>query len=67
MLPIVWSTQLAYVDPGSGSFLIQLLVGGLLAVSFALKSWRIRFVKWMRGFFKADSPKDHESGPESKN
>ncbi len=31
----------AYVDPGSGSFVFQALIGGLLAASVAIKvSWK---------------------------
>ncbi len=31
----------AYLDPGSGSYILQLLLAGLLAVSFTLKTfWR---------------------------
>ncbi len=31
----------AYVDPGSGSFLIQMLIAGILGVSLTLKTlWR---------------------------
>jgi len=29
----------AYLDPGSGSFLLQILVAGLIAASFAIKSF----------------------------
>lgn len=34
----------AYLDPGSGSLIVQTLVGGLLALSFVLKTqwWRVR-------------------------
>lgn len=31
----------AYLDPGSGSYILQLILAGLLAASFAVKSvWR---------------------------
>lgn len=33
------SDAYAYIDPGSGSFLLQLLLASLLAASFAIKSW----------------------------
>lgn len=33
--------ETAYLDPGSGSFLLQLLLGGLLGLAFVLKTyWR---------------------------
>jgi hypothetical protein len=31
----------AYIDPGSGSFIFQIVVGGLLGAAFAVKTfWR---------------------------
>ena len=35
----------AYLDPGSGSYLLQLLLAGLLAASFAIKTF------WKRVWF----------------
>jgi hypothetical protein len=41
MLVVFMGRADAYIDPGSGSFLIQLLIGGLLVGGFALKmGWR---------------------------
>jgi hypothetical protein len=41
LLHIIVSTPLfrpyAYLDPGSGSFLIQLLIGGLVAIGFGVR------------------------------
>jgi hypothetical protein len=35
-----YASKLAYLDPGSGSFLIQLLIAALLGVGIALRaSW----------------------------
>lgn len=43
--------KLAYLDPGSGSYLLQLLIAGLLGAAFALRaSWgRIKglFGRWL--------------------
>jgi len=34
-------TAFAYLDPGSGSFILQLLIGGILGASLAIKIfWR---------------------------
>lgn len=52
----------AYLDPGSGSFLIQLLIAGLVGAAFFLRS------SWgrIKGFFtrpksvEVDSPDDEE-------
>jgi hypothetical protein len=45
----------AYIDPGSGSFVFQSLIGALLAVGFAIKVFWKRIV----GVFKG---RDH-TGP----
>ncbi len=37
----------AYVDPGTGSFIFQALVGGLLAGALALKVFWRRIVGWV--------------------
>jgi len=37
----------AYIDPGTGSFVLQLIIGALLGVAFAIKS----FWKNVKAFF----------------
>lgn len=32
----------AYLDPGSGSLLLQALLGGLAGIAVAFKAWRAR-------------------------
>lgn len=36
---LLWSIQdaYAYIDPGTGSYIIQMMIGGLLGAAFALK------------------------------
>ena len=48
----------AYLDPGSGSYLIQLLLGGLVGALFIIKAYWGR----IRSFFKSLSsrPADRE-------
>jgi len=55
-----FSDKLAYLDPGSGSFLIQLLIAALLGVGIALRaSWgRIK------GFFGIKSDEADEDAEE---
>jgi hypothetical protein len=51
---------LAYLDPGSGSMLIQILVGGLAAVGVTLKLY------WRRltGLFGGKKPREEDTrGP----
>jgi len=40
---------LAYIDPGSGSLLIQALIAGLVAAPFVLRQQIARLVRRMRG------------------
>ena len=44
-------TAQAYLDPGSGSLLFQLLVGGILSGLFAIKL----YYKKIKSFFKKSS------------
>jgi hypothetical protein len=39
---------LAYLDPGSGSVILQALVGGVAAVAVTAKLWWHRFTKLFR-------------------
>jgi hypothetical protein len=42
----------AYLDPGSGSFLIQILIAGLVGAAFIIRgSW-----KKIKGLFKHETP-----------
>ena len=58
-------TPLPYLDPGSGSFLIQLLIAALLGLGVALRaSWgRIKGWFGVKSQPKAD---DDDDKPESK-
>lgn len=48
----------AYLDPGSGSYLLQMIVAGLVMVSFAIKScWRA-----LKAFFGSLFSKGPEGG-----
>jgi len=42
---------LAYLDPGSGSYLLQLLLGALLGGLFALKVFWGRITAFFKSFF----------------
>lgn len=41
----------AYLDPGTGSYLLQLLIGGSIGGLYAMKSWRIAVVKKIKRLF----------------
>jgi len=49
---------LAYLDPGSGSFLIQLLIAGLVGAGFLIKA----YWKKIKGLFsRSDTKKEDDS------
>jgi len=53
-------TDLAYLDPGSGSFILQILLAVLLASLLFMKNfWRKVF-----SFFKKSSPQDQSETPD---
>jgi hypothetical protein len=50
----------AYIDPGTGSYVFQLLVAGVFALSFAIKVYWRR----LRSFFGHRAPgKDEDDEP----
>ena len=51
----------AYIDPGAGSYLVQILVAGLLGASFAVK----RFWGNIVAVFRRSEPPDDKSSPAS--
>jgi len=53
------STAWAYVDPGSGSMFLQLLLAGLLGALYTLKAYWRRIRNWLSG-----KSKDHPAPPE---
>jgi hypothetical protein len=42
------STLLAYLDPGSGSMILQILVGGVAAVAVTAKLYWRRLLRFLR-------------------
>jgi hypothetical protein len=47
----------AYVDPGTGGMLVQLLLGGMMAGLVAMRSGLRRVLDWIR---RAPSRREHE-------
>jgi hypothetical protein len=47
-------TVFAYLDPGSGSMLVQLLVGGVAAAAVALKLYWYKLLRLLR--IRKDEP-----------
>jgi hypothetical protein len=44
-------SQLSYLDPGSGSYLLQLLIAGLLGALFVLRGYLGRVKDFILGIF----------------
>ena len=49
------TTVLAYLDPGSGSMILQIIAGGLAAVAVTAKLYWGRLLKFLR--IRKDEPK----------
>ena len=51
----------AYIDPGTGSYLIQLLIAAFVAISFTAKIFWKRIANFVRTkIFKKNRPADEE-------
>ena len=52
----------AYLDPGSGSFILQVLVASLVGIGFALRGYWSKVVKFFRKETTEDEipEQDHE-------
>lgn len=52
----------AYLDPGTGSYIIQLLVAGLLGAAFVFKTQWNHIVQFFKGLFgKESDDQQHEA------
>ncbi len=59
---IIPSIALAYIDPGTGSYLFQMLMAGLLGSLFAVKmAWRNIKCYFSRFFSSQDDSQEHEN------
>jgi hypothetical protein len=52
------TTVLAYLDPGSGSMILQIIAGGLAAVAVTAKLYWGRLLKFLR--IRKDEPEASE-------
>ncbi len=60
----VFSVAHAYIDPGTGGFIIQTLLAALFSFIFVLKSYWTRIKNWFSG--KSSEPVANESSSEVK-
>ena len=59
MLDLFLRGNPAYLDPGSGSYLLQLLIAGILGGLFVLRGYYGRIKSFIVGLFS--TPEDEES------
>jgi hypothetical protein len=55
------TTVLAYLDPGSGSMILQIIAGGLAAVAVTAKLYWNRLLKFLR--IRKDEPEAPKPDP----
>jgi hypothetical protein len=55
------STVLAYLDPGSGSMILQIIAGGLAAVAVTAKLYWGRLMKFLR--IRKEEPEGTKAEP----
>ena len=51
---IINSSILAYLDPGSGSFILQLILASLVGSLFLFKNFWKKLLSFLRGIFSRD-------------
>lgn len=51
---------LAYIDPGSGSFLMQMLIAGLLGFVYAIKLYWFKIKEFFFKIFGSHKEKDNK-------
>ena len=42
----------AYIDPGTGSYFLQMLIAGLIGALFAIKLYWVKIKDFFKGLFK---------------
>ncbi|MBN1688981.1 MAG: hypothetical protein JW893_07760 [Candidatus Omnitrophica bacterium] len=55
---LVQAKAFAYLDPGSGSYLIQIILAGLLAASFTIKAFWKNVKDFFRNLLSKGKPKE---------
>lgn len=55
-----------YLDPGSGSMLVQILIASLLGAAVAIRIFWGRITSFFKGDAAAETPQPEEDGQDSK-
>ena len=57
----------AYVDPGTGSMAIQIIIGGIVAAAFMIKTYYYGIKRWIARLFERDGGYEVEEDSEGAN
>ena len=52
----------AYVDPGTGSYVLQIVIAGLVAGLFAIKTFWLQILAFFGGLFGRRAPNRRDDG-----
>ena len=61
-IPEILIRPARYLDPGSGSYLLQLLIASALGAAFAVRLYWTRIKAFFTGRFGSSQDKDEEDG-----
>ena len=59
-IPGILARPASYLDPGSGSYLLQLLIAGALGAAFAVRLYWTRIKEFISGLFGRSQDEDEE-------
>jgi hypothetical protein len=59
------TTVLAYLDPGSGSMILQAIAAGLAGVAVTAKLWWRRLLRFLRIRKEEPEVREHKAGSEA--
>lgn len=62
VLILVPNISFAYLDPGTGSFMIQMIIAALLSASFVMKAYWKKAIGWIFSVFKIKDKKNEANG-----
>ena len=58
-MPTQLESVLAYLDPGTGSILLQVVAASLLSAGFMVRHWVSRFLHGLLGIFRRSDSRPH--------
>jgi len=59
-IPVILTRPAIYLDPGSGSYLLQLLIASVLGAAFAVRLYWTRIKAFFTGRFGSSEGEDEE-------